>query len=336
MRTDLRGGYRFGIVLFSAALVACGGGGGGSSGSGTPSASATSVAITSANANQVASDAFAATNFAVSGANTATDLVAFAVGSASNPSFNLRSFADDYLQRLRSRSSSQMVTVQAVYTDPYVCSGGGSYADVWNDADNDLTDSAGDSYSTTYNNCVEAGITTNGAVSASLVSFSGSVFGDYTMSGTFGFDNLSVSYTGFSFNMNGGMSYSASRTGTNASATVSIPSLVITEPSGSATIANATLQYSQNETTLAYSYSISATVSSTAAGGQVTVTTLAPFTGTGTGYPVSGSVRMTGAAGSSVTLTATGGGNVRLDVDSNGDGITDSTINTTWPALVAL
>lgn len=330
---ELRSVHRFGIVLFGATLVACGGGGGES---GAPGASPNAVAITSANASQAASDAFAATNFAVSGANTATDFVAFAVSGAPTPAFNLRSFAQDYLERLRNRSSSQMVTVQAVYTNPYICSGGGSYSDVWNDADNDLMDSAGDSYSTTYSNCVEAGITTNGAVSASLVSFSGSAFGDYTMSGTFGFDSLSVSYTGLSFNVNGGMSYSASRTGTSASATVSIPSLVITEPSGSATIANATLQYSQDESTLAYSYSISATVSSTAAGGQVTVTTLAPFTGTGTGYPVSGSIRLTGAAGSSVTLTATGGGNVRLDVDSNGDGGTDSTTNTTWPALVAL
>lgn len=328
--------YRFGVVLFGATLVACGGGGGESGGTDAPVAAPNAVAITDTNSNQVASDAFVVTNFAVSGANTATGLVAFATGSAPTPTFSLRNFAEDYLQRLRGRSSSQMVTVQAVYTDPYVCSGGGSYADAWNDVDNDLTDSAGDSYSTTYSNCVEAGITTNGAVSASLVSFSGSALGDYTMSGTFGFDNLSVSYTGLSFNMNGGMSYSASRTGTNASATVSIPSLVITEPSGSATIANATLQYLQDESTLAYSYSISATVSSTAAGGQVTVTTLTPFAGTGTGYPVSGSIRMTGAAGSSVALTATGGGNVRLDVDGNGDGITDSTTNTTWPALVAL
>lgn len=329
-------GYRFGAVMLGAALVACGGGGE-SGGSGASGGAATMVGITASNASQVASDAFAATNSAVSGANTATDLVVpFAANNNAAPTFSLRGFADAYLQRLRIRSSSQLVTAQAVYTDSNACSDGGTYADSWNDADNDFTDSPGDVYSTTYTNCVAGGVTTNGGVSATLVSFSGAVSADYTMSGTFDFSNLTVSYSGYSAGINGDMTYRARRVGSADTATISIPSLTISEPNGRTTIANATLQYSYDTVSFAYSYSVSATISSTAIGGAVAVATLVPFAGSGAGYPASGSMSVTGAGNSSVTLTATGGGNVRLDVDSNGDGVTDSTTHTTWAALAAL
>lgn len=334
MRTSSGTGYRSSVFLLGGLLVACGGGGGGDGGGGSSSFSP--LSINSSNAGQVASEAYAAGDLAVTGATTTTDMVTFSVGTASSPTFNLRSFADNYLQRLRSRGSSQMVTAQQAWDDVWPCSGGGTLTDSWNDADNSFDDSAGDGYSTTYNNCVESGITMNGGVSATLGTLVGDTIGDYQISGSFSFNNLSISYSGFTVTIDGGMSYSASRTGSNVSVTLQISSLTTTDPSGSSTIANATLQYSLNETTLAYSYTISATLSGTAIGGQVTVVTTTPFAGTGVSYPVSGSMRVTGAGGSSVTVTAIDGGSVRLDVDSNGDGAVDSTSTTTWAALESL
>ena len=334
MASVLRNRCRFGVVLFGAALVACGGGGGGGGGGAGPSGNtSTPVAITSANAQQVASDAFAATSFAISSADVANP--AMLTANKTPVFFSLRRFADGYLQRLRDRSTGEWVNVQMVYEDVYDCIDGGSYSLVWDDADDDLTDSAGDSYSTVYSNCIEAGVTTNGAVSATLASFSGDLFGDYTMNATFAFDGLTLTYAGFTVSIDGTMGYSASLTGAISDATISIPSLTLSEPSGSVTISSATLQYSYNNNTAAYSYSVGATLNSTAIGGQVTLSTIAPLSGTGFGYPVSGSMRATGASNSSVTLTATGGGNVRLDVDSDGDGVIDSSSNTTWAALLA-
>ena len=324
-------GYRMSVFLLTGLLVACGGGGGGGGEDGG-SSSFSPLSITSSNADQVASEAYAAGDLAVTGATTTTDMVTFSANTASPPSFNLRKFADDYLQRLRSRGSSQMVTAQTVYPDTLPCESG-SLTDTWNDADDDFTDSAGDSYSTTYNNCVEGGVTMNGGVGATLGTLVGDTSGDYQISGSFSFNNLSISYSGFAVTIDGDMTYSASRTGSQVSVTLQIPSLTTTDPSGSSTIANATLQYSLNESTLAYSYTISATLSGTTIGGQVTVATITPFEGTGVGYPESGSMRITGAGDSSVTVTAIGGGSVRLDVDSNGDGTVDSTSTTTWAAL---
>lgn len=335
MDTALRIMYRLGIVVAGAMLVACGGSSSGSD-SGPTGAAPSAVAITGLNANQAASDAFAATNIAVSGADTAANSVAFRANAQAPALFSLRRFADEYLQRLLSRTSSQIVTPQMVYSTVFPCTGGGTYSDVWNDADNDLVDSPGDSYSTAYANCIEAGVALNGVVTATLFTFSGDVTSDYAMSGTFDFDDFSVSYAGFAASLDGSMSYQASRTGSAASASISIPSFTISEPGGSIVLSDATLEYSSDALTLAYSYTIGATLSSTTLGGMVTVATLSPFTGTGVGYPVTGSMRVTGAGNSSVTLTATGGGNVRLDVDSDGDGVIDSITNTTWAALVAL
>ena len=332
MRTSSGAGYRLSVFLLAGSLVACGGGGGGGGGGGS---SSSPLSINSSNAGQVASEAYGAADLAVTGATSTTDMVTFSVGTASSPTFNLRKFADDYLQRMRSRGSSQMVTAQAVHDYPYDCESG-NLNDSWNDADNNFVDSAGDSYSTTYNNCVEGGITMNGGVSATLGTLAGDTFGDYQISGSFSFNNLSISYSGFTVTIDGDMTYSASRTGSDVSATLQISSLTTADPSGSSAIANATLQYSLNESTLAYLYTISATLSGTAIGGQVTVATTTPFAGTGAGYPESGSMRVTGAGGSSVTVTAIGGASVRLDVDSNGDGVVDSTSTTTWAALESL
>lgn len=341
MSVSLRSGYRISVVAGAVLLVAaCGGGGSGGGGStgtgGGGSGSFAPLSITSSNAGQVASEAYAASDFAVSGATTTTDMVTFSANAASYSTFNLRSFADNYLQRLRLRGSSQWVTPQQVWDDVWSCSGGGTLTDTWNDADDSLDDSAGDTYSTTYSNCVESGVTMNGGVTATLATLVGDTFADYQISGSFGFNNLSISDSTFSVAIDGGMTYSASRTGSNVSVTLQIPSLTTTSAGVSSTIANATLQYSFHESTLAYSYTITATLSGTSIGGQVTLSTIAPFAGTGSGYPGSGSVRVTGAGGSSVTITAIGGGNVRLDVDSNGDGVVDSSSTMTWAALVAL
>lgn len=335
MSVSLSSGYRIGIVLAATLLAACGGGdsGGGNSGGGESFAP---LGITRSNAGQVASEAYAAGDFAVLGATSTTNMVTFSASAVSSSNFNLRRFADSYLQRLHKRGSSQWVTPQQVWNDVWPCSGGGTLTDTWNDADNDGRDSAGDSYTTTYSNCVEGGVTMNGGVTATLATLVGNTFGDYQISGSFSFNNLAVSYSGLSVGINGGMSYSASRTGSNVSVTLQIPLLTTTSPSGSSTIANATLQYSFNESTFAYSYTITATLSGTSIGGQVTISTLTPFAGTAPGYPVSGSLRVTGAGGSSVTITAIGGGNVRLDVDSNGDGVVDSSSTMTWAALEAL
>lgn len=330
-------GYRVGIVIAATLLAACGGGGGDSSGGNSGGGgSFAPLGITSSNAGSVASEAYAAGDFAVLGATSATNMVTFGASAATSSNFNLRSFADSYLRRLHRCGSSQWVTPQQVWNDVLPCSGGGTLTDTWDDADNDGWDSAGDSYATTYSNCVEGGVTMNGGVTATLATLVGNTFGDYQISGSFSFNNLAVSYSGFSVSIDGSMSYSASRTGSNVSVTLQIPLLTTISSSGSSTIANATLQYSFNESSFAYAYTITATLSGTSIGGQVTISTLTPFAGTAPGYPDSGSVHVTGAGGSSVTITAIGGGNVRLDVDSNGDGVVDSSSTMTWAALVAL
>ena len=70
--------------------------------------------------------------------------------------------------------------------------------------------------------------------------------------------------------------------------------------------------------------------------GSVAVETLEEWrTALGGDNPLSGVLRIIGADDASITVTALDEMSVQLDVDTNGDGVTDVTIMTTWEELDA-
>jgi|GEM_PF-970611 len=68
-------------------------------------------------------------------------------------------------------------------------------------------------------------------------------------------------------------------------------------------------------------------------GGSVDYVTTTPLQGTGDQDPHSGVILITGAGNSSVRIVVVDSQHVTLEIDSNGDGVVDDYIDTTWAAL---
>jgi hypothetical protein len=93
-----------------------------------------------------------------------------------------------------------------------------------------------------------------------------------------------------------------------------------------------------DENTGDYTVDFSGTISTGDLGGAVTFDTTTPFQGTTTEEfdlqnPVAGVLVVTGAGGSKAILTVTGLNTVRIEIDEDGDGTFETTINTTWDAV---
>ncbi len=91
------------------------------------------------------------------------------------------------------------------------------------------------------------------------------------------------------------------------------------------TLTDYNIQETENQATGACTISINATVSSSSLGGSVTVTTEVALTGVEAFDADYGRITCVGAGNTSVTVIVVDSVNVQLEVDLNGDGITDET-----------
>ncbi len=85
---------------------------------------------------------------------------------------------------------------------------------------------------------------------------------------------------------------------------------------------------------LPFTLSASGTLDHTELDGIVQYSTPVTFTGEGFEYPSAGSLLVEGES-SSARLTAVDNVNVTIEVDANGDGVIDDTINTTWASITS-
>lgn len=335
------------ILLTVSLLAACGGGGGGGGGSSAGGgstgggstgggSSATPVALSTTNASAAAA-AVADAAFLVTGTSEPLANVPTGVVVSSGGSFKLNEFLSTQLHTLNSVKGSITPTPVGVQTTTTLnCSLGGTLSIGLNDADNSGAASTGDTFTLTFASCNEDGAILNGSISASNLVLTQTSSTAYAFSGLITISNLSY-VDGFdSGALTGSMTFSESSSDSiTVTTTLNISSLAATG-SETLTITNLATTIVQNTATGAYSLSIaSGTVNSAKLGGTVTITTLTPLQAVGAAYPHAGSLKITGAS-SSITLTALSSTNVRILVDSNNDGVTDSTINTTWTALEAL
>jgi hypothetical protein len=77
------------------------------------------------------------------------------------------------------------------------------------------------------------------------------------------------------------------------------------------------------------------TISSPRIGGEVTVTTSVTLQSMGDGYPFAGELRIEGAGNAVIVMIALDADTVRLQIDIDGDGATDETLDMTWDELMA-
>lgn len=200
--------------------------------------------------------------------------------------------------------------------------------------------SAGDSYTTTYTNCVQFSRTLSGSSKFTIVTLTGdptlpppaiwsiatTAVSDLTITLATSSRTEKSSYS-FTNGTLDGVAYSRVAAGTS---------------SGSVTRAGVTTIQSGNfKNTLDSNYNLNTytytmLVDRKTGTGDVLIETPVPLAGTlGTlvKSPTSGTLKVTRSTGTTLSITTTtaiGGGNARVDVDSNGDGVIDSTSTVPW------
>jgi hypothetical protein len=214
------------------------------------------------------------------------------------------------------------------------CTGGGSVT-VSGNLVNPLTLSPNDTILFVFASCVEDGATVSGRFAMRVTSFSGDL-----ASGAFSF-GVSVDLTSFAVTVDGetatangkiAIAVNATFAGT-VSMTVTSSSITIGDGASSLTLSD----YSVTRTidTVAGTFTLDAggTLTSTAFSGAVTFDTTAVLQGTGDSFAFAGQVVITGANGATIRVTVLDSTFVRLEVDANGDGTVDTTVDKTWHEL---
>jgi hypothetical protein len=338
------------IFLVALGFGACGGSGGGSdaaSGGGGAGGSGGggSSAITATNAKGVATEGFTGMDAVGLGTGTGNalynvDSLSHGVLRFSNSGSSLADLFQKRLTRLAARptvrSAGFVATVVEAVNEP--CDVSGTITGTWNDADSNGEDSTGDTYNLTFNNCrdiADETVTGNTAITGFVLA--GDLNADYSMTATFTLSNLRIVGSDFDYTYNGAANYAGSRSGNQLTETVTISSLTLAMGAVTQTLSGATVNITDNEVTQSYTIAFDGTINSNALGFSITVDTTTPFAGVdddnvNNGMPTSGSMTIT-ASDSALIMTATGGNNVRLDVDTNKDGGIDAVVNTTWSEI---
>ena len=202
------------------------------------------------------------------------------------------------------------------------------------------TPSTGDRFAVTFSNCMmDPDSTINGGI---VIDFN-TITGDWTVDPVwevdigFAINNLTFSSGPASGYFDGSWTQNASfDTGDRAFSLAGSFTATVNDGTGyeAATLNGLDLSWSYDATAAEATYSVAGTFASTELGGSVTVTTLSPFVIRDIDpNPHTGSVRATGAAGSTLTFTALDEVFVRIDVDADGDAVDEFSVTTTWESL---
>lgn len=212
------------------------------------------------------------------------------------------------------------------------CTGGGTIT-LSGDIANPATLSPNDTITFEYAACVEGDTTMNGRFSMRVTGFSGD-----PASGVFSFavattiTSLQVTVAGETATLNGSVSISISAAATTT-VTTTVSSSSITVGDGGA---DHTLRDYSSVHTLAsgsFTLDVSGSLTSSDFAGMVSFDTTAVLQGMDDGYAFTGQLLITGANGATIEVIVLDGTFVRLEVDSNGDGIVDATLDVTWDDL---
>lgn len=176
----------------------------------------------------------------------------------------------------------------------------------------------------------------DGLLETAIDAFAGDFFGGaYELTATLQATGLQVTTATDVSTVNGDATVALDTTAVPAvSASVSGNSLSTDTNSASATLSNYLTEQTLNAgvSPSPYTLASSGTLDSSALAGVISYSTPVVFEGFDTNYPHAGELLVTGG-GSSARLIAIDEIDVRIEVDTDGDGVVDETIETTWAAL---
>lgn len=325
------------LTILFMGLSGCGGGGG--AGGGTAS-----TAITVANAEDIASATFSSVSLASGTSDLASGFVTGVVITGADTQINYIDFAKSQLDKfklLQDAPATQGI-VGVVISPPIVvpCDNqpNGTITITGDVADTSSL-STGDYISFDLDNCeISQGLILNGGFTiiinqVSGVNSSGDLVPPYSISITLSFSNLTDVNTA----INGDITLAENSTdGINVTSSISGSSLAVSLGVQSVSISN--FSFAITETLLTETGTFNGTVNISGYSGGITFETREPFVANiFDNYPHSGMMIVTGSGNSSVKIRAIDVFNVVLEIDADGDGITDAngTIQTTWTALDA-
>jgi hypothetical protein len=322
------------ILITSLVVVACGGGGSGGGGGDTPTLSP--LSITTANAPAVSGEVVNATDAVEGFGGGSSGTILAAVTTTGGDRQSLVDVIRSQLDRfpLLQNAASNAVVGAVVGPTTFACAVSGTTTVSGNLAD-PASLSAGDSLSATFSSCDEGnGSILGGGLSMRVDALSGdpsaSVF-DITIAVTL--NNLTVTDAGETMTGSGDIRLAlGSSDGVTLTTALSGNAMAVSGLGRSIALKDYAITSTLNQGTLDYSLTSNGTLQSADLGGSVVFSTVATFQGVGGNFPYTGTYLITGQ-NSSVRLTALDDVNVVLDIDDNGDGAVDTTVNTTWAAI---
>ena len=340
--TNKPGGVRCGAgISMMLILAGCGGGDSGND--------SQALAITSANAASVTAKVFD-TSFNVAGVGTNSAAIAAAslaplADNGDRRRFKLPDLINENLQKtILTQPASPAMAAAIVSGREVACEISGNFNYTWNDKDDNNQLSVGDNISGLYNNCADLpGVSISGGLSYALNALTGDPslpLTAWSTSETISFDQLRITEGNETRTLHGnGLSFTSStHDGVSYSYSLSGATLNLTDAQDTSTLSNFALFDTEDENTLAYTLHVRGIVSSAKLDGSVSFATTQLFKGTDNGTPTEGRMtihgaKINGASPSGITLTAMSGDDVRLEIDTSGDGVADETIDTTWSQL---
>ncbi len=311
-------------VLFLV-TVACGGGGGGDNISPQPTG-----AITEANAQDV-------TSSVLSSAVEVVDLIEIAnvIGLPGVPPPN---------QGIVSRTRVALpglslagVRVQDIITETVACDSG-QFTVTWDDADNDMDVSTGDTFDIVFEDCFFAivDVTLNGSISITDITITGDAINEiapWSVAATFVFDNLQGTDAIDTATIDGDLTLAmSSDDNVVLDVSVSTTALTVMQSGVTETLSDFVLTESADLNTLTITASASGTYNSTEFDGPVSFETRMPFVVLDGENPSQGQLFISDP-NSSVLITVIDNMSVQLDIDIDGDGDIDRTRTVLWEDL---
>jgi hypothetical protein len=311
------------MLIVSMALVllaSCGGGGGGGIAAPPPAAPPPNTAalpITADNAQDITVSVLQAVTSTVEIVDI-VDVVGIPVFSSSNPGMAKLPVREIFVQVLLCDTGEVTVT--------------------WNDADDNLEISTGDTFDIVFDMCffADTGTTLDGATSLTNIVVSGdpvNQIAPWSLAITFGFDNLTgTDNTGTSI-IDGGLDIDlSSDDNVVVNLAVATTSLTAQQSNISETLSNYVLTETFDLNALTQVISASGTLTSTLLEGNVTFETLQEFIVIGDDNPSAGQLLISDDS-SSVLVTVIDNISIQLDIDLDLDGSIDQTIMVTWDEL---
>jgi hypothetical protein len=330
-------------LVSTVVLASCGGGGGGGGTAGTPPPQA--VVLTETNAKPVSADAVV--NVRNTSATSATVPLGVQVGTSASSSGTLQAITAAARLAGQVAAGARLPTAVSV-SETDSCPLGGSITINGNIANPSGDLSAGDSITIIMATCqvsdTSGTVVMNGRMSITIISGAIGAAPFHVVLGVTAQD-FSVQAGGITEVANGDVRLdwnaisdtSESLVATGAALTSRETIAGVTRTS---TLRNYTQAMTTNGTTMSSTLSATVETSSTriaASGGTYTITTPAAVVWDAvTDVVASGVIKVVGAANSQLQLTFTGGGNATIQLDANGDGTFEKSIDTTMAELNGL